>query len=87
MPLEQERNSDEHLTCALMCVTWSTANRGQRELEFSRSREGVAVASSDKTRILVYCVFFLAVVLLAALYRPADAFTRPAGGPNVVLHQ
>jgi len=45
------------------------------------------VTSSDKTKILVYCAFFLAVILLAALYRPADAFTRAGVRSNVVLHK
>jgi hypothetical protein len=45
------------------------------------------VTSSDKTRILVYCVFFLALIMLAALYRPADASTRPVGRTSVVLHK
>jgi hypothetical protein len=45
------------------------------------------VTSSEKTRILVYGVFLLAVILLAAFYRPADAFTRPANGSNAVLRK
>jgi hypothetical protein len=44
------------------------------------------VTSLDRTRIYVYFVFFLAVVLLAALYRPADAFTR-TGGSKVALRK
>lgn len=44
------------------------------------------MTSSDRTRIYVYFVFFLAVILLAALYRPADAFTR-TGGSKVVLQK
>jgi hypothetical protein len=45
------------------------------------------MASSDKTRILVYLVFFLAVIALAALYRPADAFTRSPHQSETVLPQ
>jgi hypothetical protein len=45
------------------------------------------VTSSDKTRIFVYSVFFLALIMLAAVYRPADAFTRPAGQSYVGLHK
>jgi len=44
------------------------------------------VTSSDRTRIFVYSLFFLAVIMLAALYRPADAFTRTAGS-KVVLQK
>ncbi|HTT18495.1 MAG TPA: hypothetical protein VMG82_06100 [Candidatus Sulfotelmatobacter sp.] len=43
------------------------------------------MTSSEKTRLLVYCVFFLAVIALFALYRPADAFTRPAAHSNAVI--
>ncbi|HXJ87044.1 MAG TPA: hypothetical protein VMS18_09525 [Candidatus Binatia bacterium] len=43
------------------------------------------MTSSEKTRLFVYCVFFLAVIALAALYRPADAFTRPAAHSNVMV--
>lgn len=45
------------------------------------------VTSSDKTRFLVYGIFFLAVILLAALYRPADALPRPATQSGVVLQK
>ena len=43
------------------------------------------MTSLEKTRILVYCVFFLAVITLAALYRPADAFTRPAAQSSAMI--
>lgn len=45
------------------------------------------VTSSDKTRFLVYGVFFLAVILLAALYRPADALTMPATQSRAMLQK
>lgn len=45
------------------------------------------MTSSDKTRFLVYGVFFLAVILLAALYRPADALTMPATQSRAMLQK
>jgi hypothetical protein len=42
------------------------------------------VTSSDRTRIFVYFIFFLAVIMLAALYRPADAFTRTGSSRGVL---
>jgi len=45
------------------------------------------MASSEKTRILVYFVFFLVLITLAAFYRPADAFTRPVGQSSPTLQR
>ena len=41
--------------------------------------------SSEKVRILVYFVFFVAVIVLAALYRPADAYSRPGHQSNPMV--
>lgn len=43
------------------------------------------MVGSEKTRILVYFVFFLALIALAVLYRPADALSRPAQQSRPVL--
>ena len=36
------------------------------------------MASSEKTRILVYSLFFLAVIALGVFYRPVRAVSRPS---------
>jgi hypothetical protein len=45
------------------------------------------MASSEKTRILVYSLFFLAVITLGIFYRPAGAVNRPPAQSTVVLQK
>ena len=33
---------------------------------------------SQRTRLLVFSIFFVLLVIFAALYRPVDAISRPA---------
>ena len=43
------------------------------------------MASSEKTRILVYCVFFFALLALAAFYQPVGAMSRCRDTSNAAL--
>jgi hypothetical protein len=45
------------------------------------------MASSEKTRILVYSLFFLAVLALGVFYRPASAVSRQAAQSTAVLQK
>jgi len=36
--------------------------------------------SSDKTRFVVFLVFFVGLIVFAILYTPTNAVSRPAGG-------
>jgi hypothetical protein len=36
--------------------------------------------SSDKTRVLVFFLFFVALILFAIFYTPTNALSRPARG-------
>ena len=45
------------------------------------------MASSEKTRILVYSLFVLAVLSLGVFYRPAGAVSRPAARSSAVLQK
>ncbi len=45
------------------------------------------MARSEKTRMVVYFVFFLALIALAVLYRPASAFNRPGAQNTPVLQE
>lgn len=43
------------------------------------------MASSEKTRVVVYLVFFVALIALAIFYRPQNAMSRPAEQNQAVL--
>ena len=45
------------------------------------------MASSEKTRILVYSLFFLAVLVLGIFYRPARAVIRPTAQSTAELQK
>lgn len=45
------------------------------------------MASSEKTRILVYSLFFLAVLALGVFYRPASAVSRPPAQSAAMLQK
>lgn len=45
------------------------------------------MASSEKTRILVYSLFFLAVIALGVFYRPVGAVSRPSAQSTAVLQK
>jgi hypothetical protein len=40
------------------------------------------MGSSQKTRMLVFSLFFVALIIFAALYPPPDAMSRPAVRSN-----
>lgn len=37
------------------------------------------MGSLQKTRMFVFSLFFVALIIFAGLYRPLDAISRPAG--------
>jgi len=43
------------------------------------------MASSEKTRIFVFFLFFLALIVFAVLYRPTEAMSRPADQGNAAV--
>ena len=45
------------------------------------------MASSEKTRILVYSLFFLAVLALGVFYRPAGAVSRPGAQSTAMVQK
>ena len=45
------------------------------------------MASSEKTRILVYSLFFLAVIALGVFYRPVSAVSRPSAASTAVVQK
>jgi len=42
------------------------------------------MGSSQRTRLLVFAYFFVALIIFAIFYRPVDAMSRPADPPNVI---
>jgi hypothetical protein len=56
-------------------------------LEFVMVQKGVTMASAEKTRILVYSLFILAVIALGIFYRPVGAVSRPSAQSTAVLQK
>jgi hypothetical protein len=44
--------------------------------------EGAAVKSSEKTRLLVFSLFFVILIVFAIVYNPVNAFSRPTDPGN-----
>jgi preprotein translocase subunit SecG len=40
------------------------------------------MGSLQKTRVLVFSLFFIALIIFAVLYRPADAISQPTVRSN-----
>lgn len=56
-------------------------------LEFFMVEKGVAMASAEKTRILVYSLFILAVIALGIFYRPVGAVSQSSAESTAVLQK
>ena len=46
---------------------------------------GAAMSSPDKTRVIAFSVFLVALIAFAILYRPTSALSRPVAGDGPIL--
>lgn len=66
---------------------WRTSGRRLSGLEFLMVQKGVTMASAEKTRILVYSLFILAVIALGIFYRPVGAVSQSSAESTAVLQK